>query len=164
MTARLTLNHPMLLGFEQIERTIDRLTKSAGDGYPPYNIEQIDDDRLRITLAVAGFDRETLTIRTEGNQLVVQGRQQEDGQTKLYLHRGIAARQFQKCFLLAEGIEIGEASLNNGLLDIDLTLPKRESQIRTIEITKSRNARDHETMLDVNPDRNQVKSNEGDRI
>jgi HSP20 family molecular chaperone IbpA len=124
---------PLLLGFEHFERALDRVNKVSSDGYPPYNVEQTGDNALRITLAVAGFTMDDLSITIEDNQLVVRGRQQEDG-TRVYLHRGIAARQFQRSFVLAEGIEVSGAWLDNGLLHIDLVRPEPEARIRTIEI------------------------------
>jgi HSP20 family molecular chaperone IbpA len=133
MTRISLLNSPFLLGFEQVERTLDRITKTSGEGYPPYNIEQIGDDGLRITLAVAGFAREDLTIQLEDNQLVIRGKQQDD-QSRIYLHRGIAARQFQRAFVLVDGIEVTGADLDNGLLHIDLKRPMPEQRVRTIEI------------------------------
>ena len=126
------LNSPLLLGFEQVERTLDRIGK-ASEGYPPYNIEQIGDDGLRITLAVAGFTRDDLTIQLENNQLQIRGKQ-EDDPDRIYLHRGIAARQFQRAFVLVEGIEVVGAELDNGLLHVDLKRPVPESRVRTIEI------------------------------
>ena len=120
MSTRLSLfNSPLLLGFDQFERTLDRIAKNAGEGYPPYNIEQIGDDGLRITVAVAGFTSEDLSVQIEDNQLVIRGRQQDD-KSRVYLHRGIASRQFQRSFVLAEGIEVIGAGLDNGLLHIDL--------------------------------------------
>jgi len=127
------LNSPFLLGFEQVERTLDRIAKTAGEGYPPYNIEQLGEDRLRITLAVAGFGREELSIQLENNQLIVRGRQEDDA-SRIYLHRGIAARQFQRSFVLVEGIEVDGAELDNGLLHIHLRRPIPETRMRTIEI------------------------------
>lgn len=132
------LSSPMLLGFEEIERLIDRAGKGAGDGYPPYNIERIvrDGERaeiLRITLAVAGFTRDQLEITVEDNQLTIRGRQQEE-KGREYLYRGIAARQFQRTFVLADGIEIRSADLNNGLLSIDLVRHEPERLVRKIEI------------------------------
>ncbi|WP_227421752.1 Hsp20 family protein [Pacificispira spongiicola] len=135
--ARMTLfNSPLLLGFDEVERTLDRVAKMSSDGYPPYNIEQLDEDRLRITLAVAGFSEDDLSIQREGDQLVVVGRQMVDAneQDRIFLHRGIAARQFQRRFVLADGIEIEGASLTNGLLDIDLKRPKQETRVQTIAI------------------------------
>ena len=135
--SRLSLfNSPLLLGFDHFERTLDRISKTGSEGYPPYNIEQVSDEKLRITLAVAGFGIEDLDIQIEDNQLVVRGRQQDDPD-RIYLHRGIAARQFQKSFVLAEGIEVTGASLDNGLLSIDLQRPKVEPQIRTVPIRKT---------------------------
>ena len=133
MTRISLLNSPFLLGFEQVERTLDRITKTAGEGYPPYNIEQIGEDGLRITLAVAGFSRDDLTIQLEDNQLVIRGKQQDDP-GRIYLHRGIAARQFQRSFVLVDGIEVVGADLDSGLLHIDLKRPIPESRVRTIEI------------------------------
>lgn len=128
----------MLLGFDEIERLIDRVGKGASDGYPPYNIERIvrDGERgevLRITLAVAGFTRDQLEITVEDNQLTIRGKQQED-KSREYLYRGIAARQFQRTFVLADGIEIRSADLNNGLLSIDLVRHEPERLVRKIEI------------------------------
>lgn len=135
--ARMTLfNSPLLLGFDEIERTLDRVAKMSSDGYPPYNIEQIDEDRMRITLAVAGFSEDDLQIQREGDQLIIVGRHTPDpeGEERIFLHRGIAARQFQRRFVLAEGIEIDGASLQNGLLDIDLSRPKPDTRVETIAI------------------------------
>jgi HSP20 family molecular chaperone IbpA len=132
--SRLSLfNSPLLLGFDHFERTLDRIAKASSDGYPPYNIEQIGENGLRITLAVAGFSMDELAIQVEDNQLVIRGRQQDDAE-RVYLHRGIAARQFQRTFVLADGIEVGGAALDNGLLHIDLERPPLESRVRTIEI------------------------------
>ncbi len=132
MTRLSLINSPFLLGFEHVERTLDRIAKST-DGYPPYNIEQIGEDRLRITLAVAGFTRDDLAIQVEGNQLVIRGRQQEDGE-RVFLHRGIASRQFIRTFVLVDGIEVTGADLDNGLLHVDLRRPIPESRVKTIEI------------------------------
>jgi HSP20 family molecular chaperone IbpA len=140
--SRLSLfNSPLLLGFDHFERTLDRISKTGSEGYPPYNIEQISDEALRITLAVAGFGVEDLEIQIEDNQLVVRGRQKDDSE-RVYLHRGIAARQFQKSFVLAEGIEVTGAGLDNGLLSIDLQRPKVESQVRTVPINKAQRPAD----------------------
>lgn len=141
--ARMTLfNSPLLLGFDEIERTLDRVAKMSSDGYPPYNIEQLDEDHLRITLAVAGFSEDDLSIQREGDQLIVVGRQApDDREDRVFLHRGIAARQFQRRFVLAEGIEIDGASLANGLLDIDLRRPKPETRVETISINSGRKAK-----------------------
>lgn len=127
------LNSPLLLGFDHVERVLDRVSKSSTDGYPPYNIEQIGEDRLRITLAVAGFSTDELAVQIEDNQLVVRGKQREDP-ARVFLHRGIAARQFQRSFVLADGIEITGAQLDNGLLHVDLRRPPVESRVRTIRI------------------------------
>jgi len=132
--SRLTLfNSPLLLGFDHFERALDRVSKTAADGYPPYNIEQTGDNALRITLAVAGFSMSDLVVQIENNQLVVRGKQSDDKE-RVYLHRGIAARQFQRSFVLAEGIEVAGAWLDNGLLNIDLVRPIVEPQVRTVEI------------------------------
>jgi HSP20 family molecular chaperone IbpA len=132
--SRLSLfNSPLLLGFDHFERVLDRVSRASGDGYPPYNVEQTGPDALRITLAVAGFKREELSATVEDNELVVRGKQTEDD-GRVYLHRGIAARQFQRRFVLAEGIEITGASLANGLLNIDLLRPHVEPRTRNVEI------------------------------
>jgi HSP20 family molecular chaperone IbpA len=132
---------PLLLGFDHVERMIERAAKSGTEGYPPYNIEQTRDDGLRITLAVAGFTAGDLNITVEDNQLVIRGRQTDDKE-RVYLHRGIAARQFQRSFVLAEGIEVTGASLGNGLLHIDLRRPKPQPQVRTISIKTTGTERD----------------------
>jgi HSP20 family molecular chaperone IbpA len=129
-------NSPFLLGFEHLERILERTAKAAGDGYPPYNIEELSPETLRITLAVAGFSRDELALTIEENQLVIRGKQSET-QDKAFLHRGIAARQFQRAFVLAEGIDVTEAELENGLLSITLTRPKAQNKVRTIEITSN---------------------------
>jgi HSP20 family molecular chaperone IbpA len=134
-----SLSSPFLLGFEEIERALDRVAKAA-DGYPPYNIERIargaqNPECLRITLAVAGFTREQLDVTVEENQLVIRGRQQDD-KTRQYLHRGIAARQFQRTFVLADGMEVMRADLKNGLLMIDLVRPESERIAKSIAITE----------------------------
>lgn len=128
-----SLSSPFLLGFDEIERVLDRVAKGA-DGYPPYNIERVGDNGLRITLAVAGFTSDDLTIELAENQLMVRGKQQEEDPGRVYLHRGIAARQFQRSFMLADGIEVAGARLDNGLLAIDLVRPKIEPKIRSIQI------------------------------
>lgn len=139
MTRVTGLSHPFLLGFDEIERALDRVSKSAGDGYPPYNIERLprtadQPERLRITLAVAGFSRDQLEITTEENQLTIRGRQVEDKE-RVFLHRGIAARQFMRSFLLAEGMEVQGADLSNGLLSVDLARPEPARIVRRVEIT-----------------------------
>jgi HSP20 family molecular chaperone IbpA len=133
-----TFSSPFMLGFDEIERALDRVSKTAGDGYPPYNIERLPrtetaPDTLRITLAVAGFTQDQLEILLEESQLVIRGRQADD-KSRQYLHRGIAARQFQRTFLLAEGMEVTGAELANGLLAIDLVRPEPERIIRRIDI------------------------------
>jgi len=125
-------NHPLLLGFEEFERTLDRIAKS-GDGYPRYNIEQRGENGIRITLALAGFTAADLSVHVEDNQLVVRGRQEEP-EGRVYLHRGIAARQFQRSFVLADGLEVTGATLDNGLLNIDLERPPAATRVRRIEI------------------------------
>jgi HSP20 family molecular chaperone IbpA len=138
MTRNTTFNSPFLLGFEHLERLLERTAKSAGDGYPPYNIEDSGNDKLRITLAVAGFSRDELAVTVEENQLVIRGKQIES-KDKNFLHRGIAARQFQRAFVLAEGIQVTGAELENGLLSIELARPKAESLVRTIDIRTKEN-------------------------
>ena len=133
MNRMTAFNSPLLLGFDHFEQLLDRVAKSANDGYPPYNIERIAENGLRITLAVAGFAREDLQISAEENQLIVRGRQTDD-EERVYIHRGIAARQFQRSFVLAEGIKISGASLDNGLLHIDLVRPQPEIVSRVIDI------------------------------
>jgi HSP20 family molecular chaperone IbpA len=132
--SRLSLfNSPLLLGFDQFERALERVSKAATDGYPPYNVEQISENALRITIAVAGFAVDDLTVQVEGNQLAVRGKQSESAD-RVYLHRGIAARQFQRSFVLAEGIEVAGASLDNGLLNIDLLRRVVEGRVHSVEI------------------------------
>jgi HSP20 family molecular chaperone IbpA len=135
MTTRLSLfDSPMFLGFDDFERTIDRLKKSS-DGYPPYNIEQVSENHLRITLAVAGFTMNDLDIELEHNQLTIRGKQVDDqNEKRIFIHRGIAARQFQRGFVLADGIEVTGASLDSGLLHIDMTRIIPEPQIQKIKI------------------------------
>lgn len=127
-------NNPHMLGFDHFERILDRAAKASAEGYPPYNIEQTGDNELRITLAVAGFTMDDLSVSVEDNQLVIRGKQRDDGQDRVYIHRGIAARQFQRTFVLAEGIEIDGATLDNGLLNVDLHRVVPEPEIKTIEI------------------------------
>jgi HSP20 family molecular chaperone IbpA len=125
-----------MLGFEQLERLLERSAKSGNEGYPPYNIEQTSDYSYRITLAVAGFAEEDLAITVEERQLVIRGRQREDADGRIFLHRGIAARQFQRMFVLADGVEVGEAVMENGLLHVDLTRSRPETVVQTINIRK----------------------------
>jgi HSP20 family molecular chaperone IbpA len=132
MTRVSLFNSPLLLGFDRFERTLDRIGRS-GEGYPPYNIEQLSENRLRITLAVAGFAREDLDIALEANQLTIRGKQ-ADQPERIFLHRGIAARQFQRSFVLADGLEIAGAELTNGLLEIDILRPVVEPRAHGIPI------------------------------
>lgn len=138
MTRLSVFSSPLLLGFDELERMLDRASKTAGDGYPPYNIERLakadgEAERLRITLAVAGFLRDEIDVTVEENQLVIRGRQkEEDG--KAYLHRGIAARQFQRAFVLADGMEVTGARLDNGLLELHLERPEPRRVVRRIQI------------------------------
>lgn len=135
--SKLTLgSYPHMLGFEQLERLLERSAKSGNEGYPPYNIEQTSDYSYRITLAVAGFGEEDLSITIEDRQLVIRGRQRDDSEGRVFLHRGIAARQFQRMFVLADGVEVGEAVMENGLLHLDLTRSRPETVVQTINIKK----------------------------
>lgn len=134
---KLTLgSYPHLLGFEQLERLLERTAKSGNDGYPPFNIEQTSDVSYRITLAVAGFREQDLSITVEDRQLVIRGRQKDDCADRIFLHRGIAARQFQRSFVLADGVEVGEAIMENGLLHVDLAMSRPETVVQTIQIRK----------------------------
>ena len=128
--------HPFLLGFDQLERLVERTAKSDSNGYPPYNIEQTTENAFRITLAVAGFSDSDLSLTVEDRQLVVRGRQMDDGNERVFLHRGIAARQFQRTFLLADGVDVSGATLENGLLHVDLCRSKRDNIVQTIKISK----------------------------
>ena len=135
--SKLTLGtHPFLLGFDQLERLVERTAKTGNEGYPPYNIEQTSDNSYRITLAVAGFAEGDLTITVENRQLVILGRQGEERGDRVYLHRGIAARQFQRTFVLADGVDVGAAIMEHGLLHIDLKRALPETVIQKIEIKK----------------------------
>jgi len=136
MTRLSPFNSPLLLGFDHLEQILERVSKTSNDGYPPYNILQTGDDRLRISLAVAGFTEAELSVTVEQNQLHIHGRQQDDPDA-VYLHRGIAARRFYRTFLLAETIEVDSAMLDNGLLNIDLVQPLPAQSVRTIEIERS---------------------------
>ncbi len=142
---------PLFLGFDHLEQMLERASKSSQDGYPPYNIEQTGPAGLRITLAVAGFTMSDLQITQEDNQLVIRGRQSEDTGGRVFLHRGIAARQFQRAFVLAEGIDVKGAWLDSGLLHIDLARPQPEVRVRTIQIAKPGD-RGNGTVLDGTPD------------
>jgi HSP20 family molecular chaperone IbpA len=127
-------SHPFLLGFEQLERLVERTAKTASEGYPPFNIEATSDHTYRITLAVAGFRDEDLSITVEDRQLVVRGRQGEDLSDRVFLHRGIAARAFQRSFVLADGVEVAGADLDHGLLHIDLRRSLPDTIVQTIQI------------------------------
>jgi HSP20 family molecular chaperone IbpA len=135
LMTKLTLgSHPYLLGFDQLERLVERTAKAGNDGYPPFNIEQRDENAYRITLAVAGFSEDDLSITVEDRQLVVRGKQTDDGEDRVFLHRGIAARQFQRSFVLADGVEVAGATMEHGLLHIDLKRAVPESVVQTIRI------------------------------
>ena len=140
-------NSPLLLGFDQLERTLDRLAKGA-EGYPPYNIERIGENGLRIVLAVAGFTSDDLVIELVESQLSVRGKQTDDSD-RVFLHRGIAARQFQRAFMLADGIEVMGARLDNGLLSIDLVRPAAEPRIRTIRIDAGKKDAGTDNTIDI---------------
>lgn len=135
--SKLTLgSYPHMLGFEQLERLLERSAKSGNEGYPPYNIEQTSEVSYRITLAVAGFSEADLSITVEDRQLVIRGRQGDDSDGRVFLHRGIAARQFQRMFVLADGVDVGEAVMENGLLHVDLSRSRPETVVQTINIKK----------------------------
>ena len=134
MSRMSTFNSPLLLGFDHLERMLDRASRASAEGYPPYNIEQTSENGLRITLAVAGFSMDDLNVTIEDNQLIIRGKQEEVDEDRLFIHRGIAARQFQRAFVLAEGIEVTGAGLDNGLLHIDLERIVPEPEVRTIKI------------------------------
>jgi HSP20 family molecular chaperone IbpA len=132
---KLTLgSHPFLLGFDQLERLVERTAKSGNDGYPPYNIEAKGENAFRITLAVAGFAEDDLSITLEDRQLVIRGRQGDDSEGRVFLHRGIAARQFQRSFVLADGVEVTGATMEHGLLHVDLKRSVPENVVQTIRI------------------------------
>lgn len=136
MTKMTLGSYPHMLGFEQLERLLERTAKSGNEGYPPFNIEQTSDYSYRITLAVAGFSEADLSITVEDRQLVIRGRQTDDSDGRVFLHRGIAARQFQRSFVLADGVEVGEAVMENGLLHVDLSREKPQTVVQTINIRK----------------------------
>lgn len=137
MTKLTFASHPFLLGFEQLDRLVERTAKTATEGYPPFNIEQASENAYRITLAVAGFREGDLSITMEDRQLVIRGRQEDDDDGRVYLHRGIAARAFQRSFVLAEGVEVAGAKLENGLLHVDLVRAVPEPVVQTIKISKA---------------------------
>ncbi len=133
--ARMTaFNSPLLLGFEHLEQILDRASRTSAEGYPPYNIEQTGENGLRITLAVAGFSVDDLMVTIEDNQLMIRGRQADEAD-RVYIYRGIAARQFQRSFVLAEGIEVTGADIDNGLLHVDLERIVPEPEVRTVPIS-----------------------------
>ncbi|MEK7819901.1 MAG: Hsp20 family protein [Pseudomonadota bacterium] len=145
-------NSPFLLGFDHFERLLDRAAKSSAEGYPPYNIEQTGENGIRITLAVAGFTLDDLSVTVEDNQLVIRGRQGADEDQRVFLHRGIAARQFQRAFVLAEGIEIVGASLESGLLHVDVLRRVPEPQVQTIKINAAPADKSRTGTIDVKAD------------
>ncbi len=150
MTTRLSLfDSPLFLGFDDFEKTIDRLRKSGGDSYPPYNIEQIGEYGLRITLAVAGFSMDDLDVEIDQNQLTIRGKRQPEHEERIYLHRGIATRQFQRSFVLADGIEVTGADLDNGLLHINLERIIPESNAVKIKINQTKPAKNELKAIDV---------------
>ena len=134
MSRMSVFNSPLLLGFDHFERMLDRAAKASAEGYPPYNIEQISENDIRITLAVAGFTMDDLSVNIEDNQLVIRGKHEEDMTDRVFIHRGIASRQFQRSFVLAEGIEVAGATLDNGLLNIDIQRIVPEPEVRNIKI------------------------------
>ena len=136
MTKMTLASYPHMLGFEQLERLLERTAKTGNEGYPPFNIEQTSDFSYRITLAVAGFADEDLAITVEDRQLVIRGRHTDNVEERVFLHRGIASRQFQRSFVLADGVDVGEAIMENGLLHIDLTRSQPETVVQTIKIKK----------------------------
>lgn len=136
MTKLTLATHPFLLGFDRLEQLVERTAKTGNEGYPPYNIEQSSEVSYRITLAVAGFGENDLSITVENNQLVIRGRQTDDSEGRVFLHRGIAARQFQRAFVLADGVDVGEAIMENGLLHVDLTRQIPEQVVQTVKIRK----------------------------
>lgn len=152
MTTRLSLfDSPLFLGFDDFEKTIDRLRKSGAEGYPPYNIEQIGEYGLRITLAVAGFSMDDLDVEIDQNQLTIRGKRKEEGE-RIYLHRGIATRQFQRSFVLADGIDVAGADLDNGLLHINLERVIPESNAVKIKINQKEKPKNQLKAIDVESD------------
>jgi len=136
MTKMTLGSHPFLLGFEQLERLVERTAKAEGNGYPPFNIEQTSETGYRITLAVAGFSEGDLSITVEDRELVVRGRQSDDAEGRVFLHRGIAGRQFQRSFVLADGVEVTGATMENGLLHVDLNRAPPERRVQQVPISK----------------------------
>ena len=150
MTRVSVFSSPLLLGFDHIERVLDRVNKTAAEGYPPYNIEQTAEHKLRITLAVAGFCDEDLSVNVEDNQLVIRGKQHDDSTNRIYIHRGIAARQFTRSFVLAEGIEVRGAEISNGLLHVDLERPVPQPKVTAVKI-KTTSSKSTQKTIDVDP-------------
>ena len=149
MTRRISVfDSPFLLGFDQIEQALDRVARNASDGYPPYNIEQLSDTHLRITVAVAGFEMDDLSVQLEQNQLMIRGKRQQDEneQNRIFLHRGIATRQFQRAFVLSEDIEVTGAALDNGLLHVDLRRIVPETTVQTIRIKPGKDSKKAQTI------------------
>lgn len=142
--ARLTFNTPFMLGFENLERMMDELSKTTENNFPPYNIEQLTETKLQLTLAVAGYDEKDLDVSVEDNQLIIRGRQSQDAEEHHYLYRGIAGRHFQKSFVLADGMKVGAAFLDKGLLHIELEKPEPEVKVTKIKISTNKNK-----MIDV---------------
>ena len=157
MSRMSVFNSPFLLGFEQFERTIDRISKLSTETYPPYNIEQISSNLLRITIAVAGFEKADLEINLEGNQLQIKGFKKEENDERIFLHRGIATRQFQRNFVLAEGIEVEGASMENGLLSVDLSQPINSEESKKIEIKDSSKSNNEKLISLENGKSNRLK-------
>jgi len=141
-------NSPLLLGFEHLEQMLDRASRASAEGYPPYNIEQTGENGLRITLAVAGFAMDDLDVTIEDNQLIIRGHQTDDGEDRVFIHRGIAARQFQRSFVLAEGIEVTGAEMDNGLLHVELQRIVPEPEVRTVPISNG-GSREKPKTIDV---------------
>ncbi len=158
MTRVSLFNSPFLLGFEDLERTLDRVSRASSDGYPPYDIEQVGENGLRITLAVAGFTSDDLEVTTEENQLVIRGKQSDDAGERVFLHRGIAARQFQRNFLLADGIEVRNAILADGLLHVDLIRPEPQVTVRQIKINDASSKARRPTLVAIDEDENKRAS------
>lgn len=134
MTKLTLASHPFLLGFDQLERLVERTAKSGNEGYPPYNIEQRGDNAYRITLAVAGFAETDLAITVEDRQLVIRGKQDDTSEGRMFLHRGIATRQFQRSFVLADGVDVAGADMEHGLLHVDLNRAEPDRVVQTIKI------------------------------
>ncbi|PHQ98199.1 MAG: heat-shock protein Hsp20 [Marinosulfonomonas sp.] len=137
MTKMTLSSHPFFLGFEQLEKLMERTNKSDLGGYPPFNIEQTSEESYRITLAVAGFAEDDLSITVEDRQLLIRGRQTDETEGRIFLHQGIAARQFQRSFVLADGVDVAGAAMENGLLHVDLKRSVPETVVQTIKINKS---------------------------